>query len=552
MCLHQSKLGYGVVVSTLLLAGACSHRSTGASIQAGVPPLLVSDPQLVPNPNPAVPLAALLSVTTDVPTQVEVRIADSTHEWSVVADKELKTVHERVPILGLRPGREHTITVTVRDSKGQSTSTSKPFRYTTPALPIGFPPIQVTTSKPERMASGLTLFTINAPKFGDVLVMLDAAGEVVWYFRDPKMAVPEYRSFIAFPQPSGTLLLIVDREALLEIDMLGNVLNGWSATGRGQAISGPIPIPIDSFHHDIVPLPHGDPADFVVLSTEVRTLPNYPSSVLTISETDPEADVVGDKIVEFRRDGTIVREFKLLDLLDPYRMCYDSLGGFWSDFYQRRTRDWSHANGIAYSASDDSYLVTLRHQDVVLKLDRATGSVKWLLGDPARWVAPWDRLLLVPSGAGLAWPYHLHAPQIEPDGRMLVFDNGNSRAIPPAPSMAFSESYSRAVEFTVAAASGTVRQDWAYGSPPPGTGQAPSFYTAFAGSARHLAETGNVLICDGARIASPATGQTYARIAEVTHEGSSELVFEVLIRDASSEARSYWVYRAERIPSFYR
>jgi hypothetical protein len=322
--------------------------------------------------------------------------------------------------------------------------------------------------------------------------------------------------------------------------------------GDEAAVAGAIPVATDSFHHDVVSMPPGDEADFAVLSSEMRRSRTIPRTSSTRARPSRRPTWSATRSSSSGVDGTIVREFKMLDLLDPYRLCYDGVGGFWSDYYERATRDWSHGNGIVIDPADGSWLVSLRHQDVVVKVDRKSGAIRWMIGDPGRWQAPLDQLLLGRADPGTAWTYHQHAPQVQPDGSILLFDNGNQRAIPPVPPLAPEAAYSRAVEFVVDERARTFRQAWEYGSPPPGTGRSPSFFCPFVGSARHMAKTGNVLLCDGAESVGPSTNQLYARIAEVHRDGDIGIVFEAVIRDRGPEAQSYWAYRAERLPGLYR
>ena len=63
------------------------------------------------------------------------------------------------------------------------------------------------------------------------------------------------------------------------------------------------------------------------------------------------------KIVEFTRDGNIVHRWDLFDILDPFRLGYDSLGGYWRKKGFAESADWSHANAIDYLADDDSFTI---------------------------------------------------------------------------------------------------------------------------------------------------------------------------------------------------
>ena len=106
--------------------------------------------------------------------------------------------------------------------------------------------------------------------------------------------------------------------------------------------------------------------NFVTLGTELRRLENYPTS-----ETDPQAEretanVIGDVVLEFTRDGTEARRYSLIDILNPYRLGYGSLDEGWNFAYPEAdngTRNGAHANAVIYDPSDDSYIVSLRHQD---------------------------------------------------------------------------------------------------------------------------------------------------------------------------------------------
>ena len=254
--------------------------------------------------------------------------------------------------------------------------------------------------------------------------------------------------------------------------------------------------------------------------------------------------------MEFAPDGTVVRQWSLLDALDPYRIGYDSLGtSFWGDTYGALGRpdtelaDWTHANALAHDARDDTFVVSARHQDALVKLDRS-GAARWILGPHAGWSDPWRSRLLEPRG-DLEWPYHGHGVEVTPDGTILVFDNGNHRATPFDDPLPAEASYSRAVEFDVDEEALSVRQRWVY---PPS--DAERFYSSFLSDADWLPATGNVLITDGGRTRTVETAdgepavRRWARILEVTRDEPAETVFELVIDDDSPTG--WHVYRAER------
>ncbi len=524
---------------------ACSGSGSAETATIGV----MSAPGVTLAPNPWVPLAASVGLQTTEPTRVALRIQDGDRSW-VVRDDVWSSSHPRIPVLGAYPGRTCSIDVDIEDRSGKVTRWPESLTFATSELPADFPPIKVTTLRPELMQSGWTLLHVYTAGRGDWLVAVDEAGKVCWYLNDSLLPRSGNRpSFLVNVLANGNFMLIVDRCGLVEVTPLGDIRSAFWASNV-QPCPDPTfyrQVPVDSFHHDVVLMPSDTDADFATLSTELRHYPNYPANVNAPGTTTPLASVIGDVIVELRRDGTVVRQTPLLDRLDPYRMCYDTLSNFWNDFYGVECADWSHANAIVHDATKDQWIVSLRHQDAVVRMDRLSGSIDWILGNHGGWTPQWLPLLLAPM-PGLEWQYHQHAPELQPDGSLLMFDNGNNRAMPPTPGTGFFQSWSRAVAFAVDERHRTVAQTWAYGAPP-GTG-ADSFYSFFVGDANQLAN-GNVLICDGGKLEGPPRLNTFGRVVEVTHTENPRIALEVVVRDEAATApTSYFCYRAFRLPSF--
>ena len=157
--------------------------------------------------------------------------------------------------------------------------------------------------------------------------------------------------------------------------------------------------------------------------------------------------------------------------------------------------------------------MSLRHQDAQVKVDR-TGAARWILGPHGGWNEPWRDRLLQPQG-DLEWPYHGHGVEVTPAGTILLFDNGNNRALPFDEPMPSEDSYSRAVEYAVDEEALTVRQAWAYPGP-----DAEPFYSSFLSDADWLPRTGNVLITDGGRT-RPVETQRETEDGE-TEDGETE------------------------------
>lgn len=349
--------------------------------------------------------------------------------------------------------------------------------------------------------------------------------------------------------PNGNILFSQTGAGLLtEMTRSGDMVRRWCAAGkwRDKIIpDGVCPIDVELLHHTVNVFPNGN---MLLLTMEVRDIPDWPGS-----DTDPHAPtetarVVGDIVLEVTPEGDVVNKWPLLDLLDPYRLCYGSRSPYWVKQGFPDTYDWCHCNCATYDERDDSLIVSLRTQDCMVKFDRSSGALKWILGTPNNWRAPWSDKLLAPLGH-IDWQYHQHDCSVTPQGTIMCFDNGNYRATPFDPKRPAADNYSRAVEFAIDETAGTVEQVWAHEG-----NVGDRLYGCYQGGACRLPQTGNsfvtyggVVTDNGAPSDSSGGGFCRSRLVEIAPDG--EVVFDMWI-DSSSEANPVplSVFRAEHIP----
>ena len=143
-------------VSFLSLAGLGLARP---GIDA-TPPVFVQQPTLLPNPNPEVPLSALVALQADEPVRVMLSYWDGQQRFGPFnAQPTVSATHDSIPVLSVRPSSTYRIFVTIFDAAGNSTTAPAPLVFDTPALPAGFPPLDVTTSIPSGMEPGVTMIS---------------------------------------------------------------------------------------------------------------------------------------------------------------------------------------------------------------------------------------------------------------------------------------------------------------------------------------------------------------------------------------------------------
>ena len=201
--------------------------------------------------------------------------------------------------------------------------------------------------------------------------------------------------------------------------------------------------------------------------------------------------VMADTVVQFNAEGERVWSWNTMDYLDTSRIGRDT---FWSYWWTgiRDHMDWTHANGLSYDASDDSVLVSLRQQSAILKVDRETGDVKWILGNHRGWPERLQDKLLEPIGH-VMWPAYQHNPRMTHAGTVITFDNraySGAMAFEDYPSL--EKNFSRAVEFEVDEEKMTVRQVWSSGDE---QGDDPCFTTAMSDACVCRSPTTALLSC---------------------------------------------------------
>jgi hypothetical protein len=252
-----------------------------------------------------------------------------------------------------------------------------------------------------------------------------------------------------------------------------------------------------------------------------------------------------DVIIEFEpATGRIVREYPLADYFDPHtnpadaNICgYPGATQYPNYLYASHgeVHDWTHANAVILDEKNNRLIISIRHLDTVLAITYdadsrgPAGTKLWRFG---------------PKGSdfeledGGKWQLHQHAVELQPDGSILLYDNGNDR---PNTNPLYSRAVRYAIDDTGPKSSWTISQEWEYRPTIDGT---PA-YAFFVSDADRLSN-GNVLVDTGGMI--PTIHGATAQIDEVVPaEGSGgKVVFQLRLL-----AETSFIYRATRVSSLY-
>ena len=519
-----------------------------------------AEPELTKNPNDRVPLAAVLRFSTDEPVTTTIRVSDGNHRRKLTYGAG-RDPEEGLPVVGMRPDRRHTIRVAIRGEDGKSTRYPEKLTFTTPPLPTDvteFPRIEVGVSRPEKMEPGVTIFNprrripsdtpLEFNQSFSLLVAVDPRGEVVWYYRGDSR-ISDFKRL-----RNGDYVFITQDNRLVEIDLLGNVQQQWYAAGRPEGKGEGIAVPTLTFHHSVAELPNGN---FLILGTERRVIEDYYGSEWDADAPRRDRLVMGDEVVEFRRDGTVAWRWSAFDHMDPFRIGYLTFGGYWMFRGWPHTADWSHANNVAYVRKDDAVLCNFRRLSAVVKIERPTGDIDWIAGEHSGWSPRLKGKLLKLENAD-RWFWHQHDARITRRGTLMLFDNNNFEARPfdkPEPPSAI---HSKAAEYELDEENRTLRQVWT--SEIPGDRQHASIAM---GTVQKLPRTGNVLAGYGALLRpEDLEGLTWktrrragqwTQVREYTHTSPPEVVWEMSLHPLEKGSRVGWsCFGTQRLRSVKR
>ena len=478
--------------------------------------------EIIGNPYRIAPLTAIIKNGGYVLKDAKVRIvpkkggADLSYS---VNDVELRT-HAGIPVVGLYPDYINTIEVEYTRVLGPKSERIKE-TYSLYAPPVY---TEINGSKGQKGTMFDTKVVKTDPAFKDRLYLInnflpktpkgartvwnnpiggalewsyapqnaiiDATGEVRWYMLPDSIYDQEtiYHGGImmGFRQGDDGLLTWGYGQRYVKYDIMGREV--WNRR---------LPIGYADFSHAMDPAQNGN-YFLRVASSDLKR------------QDGKNVHTVRDLIIEMDDDGRVVDEFRLFDILDPYRdnvikamdqgaVClnidHTKMGQTMTqaelDAMDKNEsfgdipgvgagRNWAHVNSVDFDPTDDSIIISSRHQSAIIKIGRDK-KVKWILGAPEGWKGDFAKQVLTPvdkNGKPIKcadskcegdfdWTWTQHTAwriDSKSDKRYIyvsVFDNGDARGMeqPPLPDM----KYSRAVVYRIDQKKMTVEQIWEYG-----------------------------------------------------------------------------------------
>ena len=396
--------------------------------------------------------------------------------------------------------------------------------FTTQGIPAAqLPAITATTTAGMTPQSGVEMLDlIGAPTTVAPVAVTDLIGNVLWSYN------PELAGLIAHPiklLPNGHFLINFAEtnganSVLQEVDLTGAVIWQMTAADLNNALAASCAstgigcnLTVLGTHHDFVMLPKGHL--IVIASTQQ-----------SISGTT----VTGDVIIDLDQNHEPVWLWNEFDHLDINRRPY---------LYP----DWTHTNAVLYSADDGNLIISIRHQNWLVKIDYADGTgagdILWHLGYQG------DFTLLNADGTSdtnaADWFFAQHGPSFVTSNTtgkftLALFDNGNDRGVTVVAGGTCGVTGQPACFSTVPIlelneAAGSMTATLTFNPTAP-------TYSNFGGNAAVL-KNGNVEYCESAGGPGLA-GDIY----EVTQSSTPQTVWQMVVT-------GQFAYRGQRIPSLY-
>ncbi|MSN95937.1 aryl-sulfate sulfotransferase [Campylobacter sp. FMV-PI01] len=528
------------ILSSALVAGMILSVGTTQALAIGGPSGAKIDWQIQGklgavklNPYGLAPLTAIIMNNGYVLSNVFVKILPKEDGQIIsykVNDQVLKT-YGGIPIFGLYPAYKNKVEVTYTKSAVGSKDETITETYQITTGPVGLTPsglmmqtgmpfesvevkkvdkefsdrLYLINNVPGKMPGRGSQAVWNNPSGGALewndssnAFIVDTKGEIRWYFDSDKILDPGnmYKTGIqmGFRQDIDGALAWGFGQRYVKYDLMGR-----------EIFNRQLPLGYNDFSHSLNNAQNG----------------NYLLRVGSSNTKRPDGKnvrTVRDTIVEVDKDGNVVDDWRLYEILDPYRkdviltldqgaVCLnidaskagqtmsqeelaklDDSDKFGDIVGTGPGRNWAHVNSVDYDPNDDSIVISSRHQSAMIKIGRDK-KVKWIVGAHKGWSDKFKDKLLQPINSkgekiicedeyskcpgyeddkgGFDWTWTQHTAFIIDSKTnkdilyLAAFDNGDGRGLeqPAIPTM----KYSRAVVYKIDQKNMTIEQIWEYG-----------------------------------------------------------------------------------------
>lgn len=407
------------------------------------------EPLVVVDPYGNAPLSALVIFDTEEEAEVSMTVKGHNEKDDITASFT-KGKRHILPIHGLYAGQETEVELKLSNGAVQT-------------LSIATDPLEQNIAKGEIIELDPNFYDFSELSFvynPFDIAGYDSEGDVRYY--SSVAATPLTRlsngHYIGYTKGILPGVASAAYAGIIEFDLIGRVFNQYELPG--------------GVHHETIELPNGN---------------------LLVSTAHDNRAVTDDRIVEIDpKTGSVVWELDLCQMMDMKD----------GSCANRTDEDWFHHNSLWYDEETDCVLLSGRHVDAIVCVEKSTKMLKWILGTNEGWTNTDASLFFTPKGdENFEWQYEQHNVSVIPDHDsnpatmdILLFDNGCIRAKTTSeiPAVSGKDVYSRAVVYHINSDEMTISQEWEYGKD-----RGDAWYSSYISGATYDQTDDTFWICSG-------------------------------------------------------
>ena len=366
------------------------------------------------------PQVALYTINLPIPGSVTVNFGkDTSYGRSTWTQSTAVAGPVSVLVAGMYASTLYHVQATLKFTNGLTVFDTD-HTFTTTAGPAQ-PTFTATTTAGMRPSPGVEQYSA-LPGTSSGLYVTDLQGQLLWSYLvpgNPPSTEVEGATLLAnghflITLGGGNDFLLRNTSipagavtSIREIDLAGNIIHEiTTAALSAQLTAAGYNYQLGEFHHDVRQLPNGHWLVLASMFKPYTDLTGYPGT------TNVLGDVVIDLDTNFQ-PAWVWSEFDHLDV-NRHPMLFP---------------DWTHTNAVVYSPDDGNLLISMRHQNWVVKVDyrngTGSGNILWHLGYQGDFT-------LVNGTDPTDWQYAQHYPSFFSTNTSGTFslglmDNGNER-----------------------------------------------------------------------------------------------------------------------------
>jgi arylsulfate sulfotransferase len=297
----------------------------------------------------------------------------------------------------------------------------------TTGTPPATSPVKISSPSGGTAQPGIELWNTLIPSNVTQAMATDLSGNVIWTykFQPPQLDLIQGYQLL----PDGDMLMLISYlssinvtgdtnlfDEVREVNLAGTTVRSLTMDALNQSLAASNlrdaegnSYQLGSFHHSVLVLPNGH---WVVLATEKKTFNG-------LKGTKGPTTVIGDALVDVDQNMNPDWAWNTFDHLDINRR-------------PMNFPDWTHSNDMVYCSDDHNLLLSMRHQNWIIKIEfldgQGSGKVMWRLGEGGDFK-------LVGGVDPTDWFYAQHGlnyftPNTTGVFRLGLMDNGNDRMFP--------------------------------------------------------------------------------------------------------------------------